>query len=35
MASIHDVTNNILLRDSNYIVDIWSCDHCLVTLAFQ
>ena len=35
MASVHDVTNNFLLRDSNYIVGIWSCDHCLVTLAFQ
>ena len=30
----HDVTNQILSRDSYYIVDVWSCNQSLVTLAF-
>ena len=35
IISVNEVTNNILLQDSNYVVDVmWSCDQRLVTLAF-
>ena len=33
IISVHDVTNKIFSRDSNYIVDV-SCDQGLVILAF-
>ena len=35
IISVNEVTNNILLQDSNYVVDVMgSCDQRLVTLAF-
>ena len=33
IISVHDVTNKILPRDSNYIVDV-VCDQILVSLTF-
>ena len=34
ITSVCDVTNKILSLDSNYIVDVVSCDQSLVTLTF-
>ena len=34
ITPIHDITNKLLSRDSNCIVDMWSCDQGLVTLVF-
>ena len=32
---VSDVTNKILSRGSNFIIDVWSCDQSLVTLEFM
>ena len=34
ITSAHDVTNKLLSRDWNYIVDMVTCDLSLVTLTF-
>ena len=34
IISVSDVTNKILSRGSNFIIDVWSCDQSLVTLEF-
>ena len=34
IISVQDVTNKNSLRESNYTVDMLSCDQSLVTLAF-
>ena len=34
IISVQDVTNKNSLRESNYIVDMFSCGQSLVTLAF-
>ena len=34
IISVSDVTNRILSRGSNFIIDVWSCDQSLVTLEF-
>ena len=35
IISVSDVTNKILSRGSNFIIDVWSCDQSLVTLEFM
>ena len=34
IISVSDVTNKILSRGSNFIIDVWSCDQSLVTPEF-